>query len=165
MPSHGPPRPPAPRASSRGSSSLASAKDVGALLVHWVRDDEDRAFVSRCIATEGPAHHRLASYALLKLLAQALDAAGGPTDPPPSEGARIPLRLPPHLDRHDEEEAHYPLTIPRRALARLAPEGSREAVLLVEALTDGPAHHALANAAMVCMLDALIERLTHKGPP
>lgn len=134
-----------------------------ALLVPWIPDAEDRAFVARCIASEGPMHHRVTNAALLRLLAQALEAAGGPPAEAEIDGAPVPLRIPPNLERHADEEAHYPIRLPRRALARLAPEGSSELAAFAEALTDGPAHHALANVVMVCMLDALIDRLREKA--
>lgn len=104
-------------------------------------------------------HHRVTNAALLRLLAMALDAAGGPPAVAEVDGAPVPFRIPPHLDRHADEEARYPIRLPRRAITRLAPEGSSEAAAFTEALTDGPAHHALANVVMVCMLDALLERL------
>lgn len=144
-------------------SSSVTKDDVAVLLAPFVSDAEDLDFVARCIATEGPLHHRLASFALLKLLASAVEAAGGVGEPP-SDGLPVPLRLPPHLDRGGDADAHYPITIPRRALSRIATPGSREASTLAAALTDGPPHHALANAAMVCMLDALLEGLSKKGP-
>lgn len=138
-------------------------QEVAALLHPWIDDDEDREFVARCIATEGPAHHRLASYALLKLASQALARAGGALPGPlPEAGEAVPFRLPPHLERHGDAEAHYPIRLPQRAIARLAPEGSREAAALANAIIDGPAHHALANVALVCMLDALLARLAAK---
>ncbi|MEZ4301157.1 MAG: hypothetical protein R3B70_39840 [Polyangiaceae bacterium] len=143
-------------------SALARPGDVADLLAPFIRDDEDREFVARCIGTEGPAHHRIASLALLRLLSEALRAAGGPVPAAPEDGVPVPFRLPPHLDREADEEAHYPIRLPHRALARLAPEGSRDADLLADALTDGPAHHALANVVMATMLDALVERLKQK---
>ncbi len=108
-------------------------------------------------------HHRVANAALLRLLAKALDAAGGPPPSAEVEGAPVPFRIPPNLGRHADEEARYPIRLPRRAMAHLAPEGSPEAAAFTEALTDGPAHHALANVMMVCMLDALIARLQERG--
>lgn len=143
------------------TSSIVAKDDVAALLKPLVSDAEDLDFVARCIVTEGPLHHRLASFALLKLLALAMESAGARGEPA-AEGLPLPLRLPPHLPRGDDADAHYPLTIPLRALSRLAPPGSREASALAAALMDGPPHHALANAAMVSMLDALIEHLSKK---
>ena len=143
-------------------SGAVTIADVSALLAPLVKDPEDLNFVARCIATEGPAHHRHASFALLKLLALALEAAGGAGEPP-SEVVAVPLRLPPHLGRHGDADASYPIAIPKRALDRLARPGSGDATVLASALTDGPAHHALANAAMVGLLDALLERLSEKA--
>lgn len=119
-------------------------------------------FVARCIADEGPVHHRVASLALLRLLGLAVSAVGGP---PAHSGETVPitLRLPPHLRRGHVDE-HYPLGVPLSALERIAPRGSPAFERLCDGLTDGPPHHALANAAMVCMLDALITRLEAVHP-
>lgn len=131
------------------------------ILAPFVPDERDRAFVVRCVADEGPVHHRGATYALIRLLALALDAAGGP--PSAAHGAphaRVPMRLPPHLHRRDDGEHDFPLSLPLAPLERIAPAGSRELEALVDFLTDGPPHHALANAAMVSLIGALLDRLT-----
>lgn len=146
--------------------------DAGALasiFAPWTPDPEDRAFLARCIASEGPAHHRVASAAMLKLLALALEAAGGARTAgrPDEDDIAVPFRLPPHLERHADEDAQYPVRLSRRALERLAQPGSPELAALADALTDGPAHHALANVAMVNLIDALLDRLAENGaePP
>lgn len=118
----------------------------------------DRAFVLRCILDEGPPHHRGASYALLRVLAEAVERAGGA---PASlvERAAVPLqmRLPPHLGKtHDD--AGYPLSLPTGALDELFGAG-RTRDELVDALSDGPPHHALANAAMLWLIEALLARI------
>lgn len=136
--------------------------EIEALLAPWLPDAVDRAFVARCIADEGPIHHRIASQALLRLLGLAVAAVGGPPARP-DEAAPIPLRLPPHLRRGHADE-HYPIGIPLAALERLAPRGSPAFERLCDGLTDGPPHHALANAAMVCLLDALLARLEGAPP-
>jgi hypothetical protein len=117
-------------------------------------DAEERAFVVRCIAGEGPIHHRGASYTLVCLLGLLLEALGAEArGAPAGKSVPVPIRLPPHLARGDDHD--YPLSMPLAPLTRLAPEGSPELAALVDCLTDGPPHHALANAAMVCLLDAL----------
>lgn len=145
------PRPP------RAHAAPGQRLEIEALLAPWLPDPVDRAFVVRCIVEEGPAHHRGASYALLRLLGLALAAAGGPPAEM-GESAPIVLRLPPHL-RRDDADQEYPLGVPLAALRRLAPPGSPAFDHLLECLSDGPPHHALANAAMVCLLDALLRRL------
>lgn len=142
--------------------ALIGTADIAALLEPWIEDEEDREFVARCIATEGPPHHRVATYALLRLLSDAVAASGGAVAVGDARGVPVRLRLPPHLER-DDDDARYPIQLPRRAIERLAPAGSREAETLVDALTDGPPHHALANVAMVCLLDSLLERLSARG--
>lgn len=122
----------------------------------------DRAFVVRCMTEEGPIHHRGASFVLLSLLGRALAAAGGPPDPdgePPGERAPVPLRLPPHLAEHSRGDPNYPLGIPLAPLRELAAGDPAASAAMADCLADGPSHHALANAAMVCLLDALLRRL------
>ena len=105
---------------------------------------------------EGPAHHRGASWTLLALLGELVTkrAARAPRVEGPT--APVPLRLPPHL-AEESDDGHFPLGLALRPLERLAPAGSPELEAMVDCLTDGPAHHALANAAMVALLDALLE--------
>lgn len=145
-------------------SATARAQDVlrhdevDALLAPWLPDRTDRAFVVRCLVEEGPIHHRGASYALLRLIGLALAAVGGP-GPVRDESAPIPLRLPPHL-RGRGGDGDFPLGVPLEVIERLAPRGSKEFAALLDCLRDGPPHHALANAAMVCMLGALLDKLS-----
>ncbi len=141
------------------------AADIAPLLAPWLSDAEDREFVARCIATEGPIHHRVASVALIRLLGEALEAAGGAPAQESDRDIPVPFRLPPHLDRHGDEEARYPIRLSRRAVERLATNGSADVAALADAITDGPAHHALANVVMANLLGALLERLGQKGSP
>ncbi|HEY8379136.1 MAG TPA: hypothetical protein VIK91_21735 [Nannocystis sp.] len=142
--------------------SLAGLRrdDIEALLTPWLPDPTDRAFVARCIVDEGPLHHRGASYVLLRLLGLVLDAVGGPVAPA-GESAPVPLRLPPHLRRGDEDQ-NFPLGVPLAALERLVPRNSPAFDAFLACLQDGPPHHALANAAMVCLLDAILTRLSSR---
>lgn len=140
------------------SLDVLRREDIEPLLAPWLPDPVDRAFVARCIVDEGPIHHRGSNYALLRLLGLALAAVGG-AGPQGGDVAPVSLRLPPHLRRGAEEE-NFPLGVPMAAIERLAPRGSPAFVALLDCLRDGPPHHALANAAMVCMLGALIERLS-----
>jgi hypothetical protein len=151
-------RPPLP---SSAIAALIRPEKIEALLAPWVPDAEERAFVVRCIVGEGPLHHRGASYALLSLLGLLLEAAGPAPVTARPEGATVPvpMRLPPHLAPRDDGDHHFPLELPLTSLERLAPRGSPELQALVDCLTDGPPHHALANAAMVRLIDALLARL------
>ena len=164
MPPHRPkpPRPPdEPWRVPASSIDDAIDSDVLAdILAPFVPGAADREFVTRCIAEGGPVHHRGASFALLRLLALALQAAGGPLPPRPDAAQiPVPMRLPPHLGPRGEGEHEFPLALPLAPLERLAPSGSRELRALTECLIDGPAHHALANAAMVSLIGALLDRL------
>lgn len=135
------------------------------LLTPFLPDAGDRAFVVRCVLREGPAHHRGANYILLSLLGDALEAAGGAdVDTLRAKGtAPVPMRVPPHLKRPGSMMA-YPLDVPTGPLARLAPAGSFEQAAMIDCLTDGPPQHALANAVMVWLVGALLERLESGTP-
>lgn len=145
------------------SSAIASLLERGrsrldAVLAPWVEDEEDRRFILRCILDEGPAHHRGANYVLLALLGE---AAGKVRQGKPGKTIAVPMRLPPHLadEREDAgEDDVFPLRFPLEPLLRLAKEGSPELEAMVDCLTDGPPQHSLANAAMVCLLAAILER-------
>ena len=147
------PKPPGSRPVA--ASAIATFIDRGAvdrLLLPWVPDAEDRAFVLRCLLDEGPAHHRGANYVLLRLLGQLLPA---PVTASTGPSVEVPMRLPPHLRGGDD--AVYPLRLPTAALERLAPRDSEAFRAMIEALLDGPPQHALANVAMVALLDTLLE--------
>jgi hypothetical protein len=134
--------------------SFVDREAIGDLLTRLVPDEDDREFVVRCLLDEGPAHHRGANFVLLRLLGLLLGAA-----PEPSGDSRAaPMHLPPHLAGDDEgsEEQTYPLRLPLSPLDRLAERGSAEQEAMIEALVDGPPQHALANVAIVALVDALL---------
>jgi hypothetical protein len=139
------------------TSAIGSFLDAGkieALLAPWVPDVEARRFVVRCILGEGPAHHRGANYVLLTLLGRVLERAGARAAPA-GEQVAIPIRLPPQMAaEHDDGE--YPLAFPRRVVEQLAPGDPAVQAAMIDCLTDGPPQHTLANAAMLCLLDALL---------
>jgi hypothetical protein len=144
----------------------ADALDAGAIdaaLLEIVPDARDRAFVLRCVLEEGPRHHRVASWALLRMLAAVLAEVGG-ADPETREGASEPLgmRLPPSV-AESSDDAEFPIGIPTTMLHDVLDDG--EVGLALECLKDGPPHHSLANAAMTWMLQAIYERVQRqKGP-
>lgn len=128
---------------------------IDEILRPWVPDDDDRAFVVRCLLDEGPAHHRGSNWILLALLAELV----GDAAPPPQGGTvPVPMRLPPHL----AEEGHspdFPLSIPRALLERLAPGDAIAQEAMIDCLVDGPPQHALSNAAMLCLIDAALRKV------
>lgn len=119
-------------------------------LARLVPDARDRAFVLRCVLGEGPLHHRLANHALLTLLLDLVDATGAPVAPP--AGVPVPMRLPPHL--RDGAPAAFPVTVDPTPLRRLG-----DPAPWIDAVVDGPPHHALANALMVDLLGAVLAHL------
>jgi hypothetical protein len=120
------------------------------VLRSYIPIDEDRRFIVRCLLQEGPEHHRGANYVLLSLLGM----LAGSSAPEATEGAPVPMRLPPHLAQN--EEASYPIQLPLRVLDRLAARGSAEQAEMLGCVTDGPPQHALANVVMLCLLDTLL---------
>ncbi len=120
-------------------------------------DAGERAFVLRCLVGEGPLHHRGANYVLLSLLAQAVQDRGGDVPAAASAPAAVPvpMRLPPHLSGQ-VERGSYPLGLPTTALFRLAGGQTAQVQAMVDCLTDGPPQHALANVAMVALLERLL---------
>ena len=127
---------------------------VDRLLARFVPDAADRAFVVRCVLDEGPAHHRGANFVLLALLGELLEREDAKA-PEGEPMVAVPMHLPPHL-KAQSTASEFPLRFPERVLERLAAKGTAEHQAMVDCVTDGPPQHALANAAMLCMLDALL---------
>jgi hypothetical protein len=75
----------------------------------------------------------------------------------------VPMKVPPHLKRPGSLMA-YPLGLPTRPLEKLASPGSFELAAMADCLTDGPPQHALANAAMLWLIGATLERLGASHP-
>lgn len=126
-------------------------------------DARDREFVLRCVLEEGPRHHRVASWALLQMLAALLAEVGG-ADPTTGDAPAEPvgMRLPPKV-ASASDDAEFPIGIPTTMLREILEEG--EAELALDCLRDGPPHHALANAVMTWMLEALYMRIRGSGRP
>jgi hypothetical protein len=152
--------PPSSHVSTSAINAFLSPERLADLLVPFVPDGEERAFIARCIVDQGPIHHRGASYALISLVAALLERTGGPPNAAPAgESVAVPLRLPPHVSAEGDEDHVYPLRLPLAPLEIITQKGAQEVQVLVDCLLDGPAHHALANAVLVSMLGALLERL------
>jgi hypothetical protein len=152
---------------SRTASAAAAFIDssrLDALLAGVVPDDQDRAFVVRCILGEGPAHHRGANYVLLLLLGMIDEALGG-ADIAGLRGRGtlpVPMKVSPHLARPGSLMT-YPLDLPIAPLEKLAPAGSPEQSAMAACLSDGPPQHALANAAMLWLIGAALDRLEERA--
>lgn len=153
MPPGHPPHPPHPRRSDGRVDRFLDRARIDRILRPWVPNDDERAFVVRCLLDEGPAHHRGSNWVLLASLAELVgDAAPsvGPSVP-------VPMRLPPHLADGDQGP-DFPLSIPREVLERLAPGDERAQQAMIDCLVDGPPQHALSNAALLCLIDAALRR-------
>jgi hypothetical protein len=75
----------------------------------------------------------------------------------------VPMKVPPHLERQGSLMA-YPLDLPLAPLSELAPAATPEQSAMVECLSDGPPQHALANAAMLWLIGAALDRLPERAP-
>lgn len=124
-------------------------------LARLVPDERDRAFLLRCVLEEGPVHHRVANHALLSLVLDVVDATDAVVTP--AAGVPVPMRVPPHL-RDEQREASFPVALDPTPLARLAPDPTP----WVEALLDGPPHHALANVLLVNLLGTVLGHLERR---
>lgn len=150
------------------STAIASFIDRGrieGLLAPWIPEEADRAFITRCLLDEGPAHHRGANYVLLSLLGELLAELGGERagkQAAEGDSVAVPMRLPPHLAR-EADDAEFALRFPRAPLDRLAPAGSTAQEAMIDCLTDGPPQHSLANAATICLLSELLARVERKA--
>lgn len=128
---------------------------IDQILMKLVPDDDDRGFVVRCLLDEGPPHHRGSNFILLCLLAGLLEGHVEPSDD--AELAQVPMRVPPHL-AEDRSDIAFPIAIPRAALERLSPGDRRAQQAMIDCLIDGPPQHALANAVMLCLIDAALRQ-------
>lgn len=147
------------RAAASAISSALDAERLARILAPWIPDPGERTFVVRCIIGEGPIHHRGASYALLALAGAVAERLGSPGPGPGGADLAVPMRLPPHLERRDQDPPAYPLRLDPAGLDLLA--GGEEDIrqVLVDAVTDGPPHHALANVALLNLLAAILRRI------
>lgn len=154
-PGQSPHHPPGPRPGVPASRGLSFVDEqaLAAALAPLVPDAGDRAFVVRCLVGEGPIHHRGANYVLLILLARAASQRGHALLA--AEGVPVPMRLPPHL-AHAADDGTYPLALPTRALRELAGGDAHSLEAMIDCLTDGPPQHALANVAMMTLIESLL---------
>jgi hypothetical protein len=146
------------------AAAFIDSSRLDAMLATVVPDEQDRSFVVRCILGEGPAHHRGTNYVLLMLLGRVVEGLGGADmDALRARGTLpVPMKVSPHLARPGSLMS-YPLDLPTAPLEKLAPVGSLDQAAMAGCLTDGPPQHALANAAMMWLIGAALDRLEERG--
>lgn len=136
------------------------------LVADCIPDPAACAFVVRCLLDEGPVHHRGDNYVLLALLGEVLGRLPVTATVPAAEAGAcpVPMRIPPaHQPGCDPKV--YPLAIPLAPLALVDGGSPSHRAALAECLADGPPHHALANAMMVHLLHAILQRLPARTQP
>jgi hypothetical protein len=140
---------------------LADKHALARALAGIVVDQDDRDFIARCIAREGPPHHQGASFVIITLARQIAERMGA--SPSPHRGPRPSMKVPPHHARDDNDEREFAIALPVSAIARVERDPER-ARALIECLLDGPTHHALANVAMVALLESILAELDREAP-
>jgi len=97
------------------------------------------------------------------MLAALLAEVGG-ADPDMRDAPAKPvgMRLPPTV-ASASDDAEFPIGIPTTMLNELLDE--REAELALDCLRDGPPHHALANAVMTWLIEAVYAWLRSSNAP
>jgi hypothetical protein len=148
------------------ASAIALVLDpdrLARILEPWVPDGGERTFLVRCIIGEGPIHHRGSSYALIALAGAIADRLGVSVPASGEASVTVPMRLPPHVERPDQDHPVYPLRLDPSGLDHLAAGKDGVRQVLADAVTDGPPHHALANVALLNLLAAILRRV-EAGP-
>jgi hypothetical protein len=149
--------PPPRHATDHPLDSAIDHARIDRVLSAIVTDPDDRAFLRRCMLDEGPAHHRGDNYVLLALLGEVLARlpAGTTADTPQQP---LTMRLPP-VHQSAAAPKTYPIGFPTDAVELVAGGDPARRDVLLACLGDGPAHHAVANAAMVGLLHQILHRL------
>lgn len=93
------------------------------------------------------------------LAAVLTDLGGAAPSEDDDELAPLPIRLPPSVEA-TSDDAHFPIGLATKALRRALDDD--ETASAVDALRDGPAHHALANAVMVAFIGAIHRRVKER---
>lgn len=139
---------------------------ISALVAACVPDPAACSFIVRCMLDEGPVHHRGDNFVLLALLGEVLDRLPSTEGGNQPDGASfpVPMRIPPAHHASTEPKC-YPISIPQAPLALLDGGDPGRRSTLAECLADGPPHHALANAMMVHLLHAILQRLPIRVAP
>ncbi len=147
------------RAAASAIALVLDAERLTSIIEPWVPDAGERTFLVRCIIGEGPIHHRGASYALIALAGAIAKRLGVSPPGPDQASVTVPMRLPPHLEHPEKEPPVYPVRLDLSGLDHLANGNDGVRQVLVDAVTDGPPHHALANVVVLNLLAAILRRV------
>jgi hypothetical protein len=119
----------------------------------------DLNFACRLAFEEGPWHHAYANSILLRALLKGCreisDRLNVPMKAYPGEVVEVPMHRPPHL-HHISASGVYPTDLPISVILELADGDEKRAEEMIEALTEGPPHHVMANIIMVHLAEALM---------
>lgn len=119
----------------------------------------DLNFTCRLAFEEGPWHHAYANSILLSILLKGCreisDQLNVPMKAYQGEVVEVPMHRPPHL-RHVSTGGVYPTDLPISVILELADGDEKRAEEMIEALTEGPPHHVMANIITVHVAEALM---------
>lgn len=148
------------RLPSSSALHFVQSEQLDTVLSRLIPDAQDRAFIQRCLVSEGPLHHGGSNYLIVMLLGKILQQLPGADLP--LQGVEVPMLLPPHLEPHIEDGV-FPIRLPTNALNQLLGNDEPALEAAIDCLTDGPPQHSLANVVTVAMLDQILARLEDYG--
>ncbi|MDH4318971.1 MAG: hypothetical protein OEV64_11310 [Desulfobulbaceae bacterium] len=124
-----------------------------------IGNGRDFAFAYRLAFEEGPWHHAdsssILSKALLKGIREIANQLEIQISPYDGEVVEVPMHRPPH-HRHLAGNGVYPVDLPVNLIVKLAEGDDQRAEEMIEALTEGPPHHVMANILTMHMAEALM---------
>ena len=122
-------------------------------------NSRDFPFTERLAFEEGPWHHPYTNFILLSGLLKGCreisDRLNVPMKAYQGEVVEVPMHRPPHL-RHVSAGGVYPTDLPISVILDLADGDEKRAEEMIEALTEGPPHHVMANIITVHVAEALM---------
>ncbi len=119
----------------------------------------DLNFACRLAFEEGPWHHAYTNSILLRALLKGCREISARLNVPmkayQGEVVEVPMHRPPHL-HHISASGVYPTDLPISVILELADGDEKRAEEMIEALTEAPPHHVMANIIMVHVAEALM---------
>jgi hypothetical protein len=139
--------------------SESSPKESFFDMKELIGNGRDFAFAYRLACEEGPWHHADANAILLNALLKGICEIANHMEiqisPYDGEVVEVPMHRPPH-HRNLSGNGVYPMDLPVNLIVKLADGDDQRAEEMIEALTEGPPHHVMANILTMHMAEALM---------